>query len=294
MIFKKLSLEDKSVLEQNITENDGRICDRTVGGIIMWRDYFGTEYAVEDGVLYLKVNYLDGNTEFVVPFGSDSKEAYERISDYCEEKGLEMRICAVTNEHLAAIKEYYPNSVSYEMRDWFDYLYLSEDMINFAGRKFSGQRNHINKFKRLYENWSFEPIDRSNVEEAKRFFIDMTKDDEESQTTLIEGDRKAIEVMDNLDLYGFCGGMLRVGENVVGISFGEIMNDTLYVHIEKCSREYEGSYQMLVNQFARMYATDGVTYINREEDDGSPGLRQSKLSYQPVKLLEKHSVKVIK
>jgi hypothetical protein len=49
---------------------------------------------------------------------------------------------------------------------------------------------------------------------------------------------------------------------------------------------------MLVNQFAKMFAAEGVTHINREEDDGVEGLRTSKLSYHPIELLDKYVVEL--
>ena len=79
---------------------------------------------------------------------------------------------------------------------------------------------------------------------------------------------------------------------IVAFSVGEIVGDTLFVHIEKALKEYEGSYQVMVREFAVHEATDEVTYINREEDIGDLGLRTSKLSYHPVRLLAKYFVTV--
>ena len=79
---------------------------------------------------------------------------------------------------------------------------------------------------------------------------------------------------------------------VAGFSLGEIVGDTLFTHIEKADRDYEGCYQMLVAQFAQHFVRDGVHFINREDDTGDLGLRTSKLSYHPVALLEKYTVTI--
>ena len=88
------------------------------------------------------------------------------------------------------------------------------------------------------------------------------------------------------------GGVLLVEGRIVGFSLGEIIGDTLFTHIEKADRDYEGCYQMLVAQFAQQFAGEGVAFINREDDTGDLGLRTSKLSYHPVALLEKYTVTV--
>ena len=79
---------------------------------------------------------------------------------------------------------------------------------------------------------------------------------------------------------------------LAGFSLGEIVGDTLFTHIEKADRDYEGCYQMLVAQFAQHFVRDGVHFINREDDTGDLGLRTSKLSYHPVALLEKYTVTI--
>lgn len=51
--------------------------------------------------------------------------------------------------------------------DLADYVYESEKLITLSGKKLHGKRNHINKFKSLYEDrWSYETITRENVEEC--------------------------------------------------------------------------------------------------------------------------------
>ena len=102
-----------------------------------------------------------------------------------------------------------------------------------------------------------------------------------------------MEVLENYELYGLLGGALRVDGRIIGYSIGEIIGDTLFCHIEKADFSYNGAYQMLTNQFLKMYAqSDEVKFVNREEDCGDPGLRKSKLSYNPVELLEKNTVTI--
>ena len=52
------------------------------------------------------------------------------------------------------------------------------------------------------------------------------------------------------------------------------------VHIEKANPEIEGLYQVINREFLQN-AFPEVTLVNREDDLGLPGLRQSKLSYYP-------------
>ena len=49
---------------------------------------------------------------------------------------------------------------------------------------------------------------------------------------------------------------------------------------------------MIVREFANAHTGGEVRYINREDDSGDLGLRTSKLSYQPVELLDKATVKI--
>ena len=64
-------------------------------------------------------------------------------------------------------KQWYPGRFQIEYdRDEADYVYETEKLSTLAGKKLHGKRNHINKFKSLYEDWNYETLSDDNVEEC--------------------------------------------------------------------------------------------------------------------------------
>jgi hypothetical protein len=190
------------------------------------------------------------------------------------------------------LQEFFPNSAAISNRDSFDYLYRAEDLKYFRGKKLSGQRNHVNKFLKTYGTWAFRPIAPEDVPAVKVFLDRYASRWDKAAASFHEDISKTHEILDHLQTYDLLGGMLLVEGEIAGFSLGEILGDTLFTHVEKADREYEGCYQMLVAQFAQQFAHEGVHFINREDDTGDLGLRTSKLSYHPVTLLEKYTVTV--
>lgn len=257
----------------------------------MWRDYHHTEFAVEDGILYLKVTHPE--LAFAPPRGKGvGIRSYERIIGYCEENNSSTLFRSVSQAVLEKLLDMFPGAKPRTDRAWSDYLYLSGDLKLLEGRRFAGQRNHINRFLREYPIWSFERIDGTNMSDARLFIERNALENVKDSVIYNEGSIKALEVLDNLELYGQVGGILRIEGKVVGVSLGETVGDTLYIHTEKADVAYQGAYPMLMNQFAVNFATEDIAYINREEDDGVEGLRISKMSYHPIELLEKFKVEV--
>ena len=77
-------------------------------------------------------------------------------------------------------------------------------------------------------------------------------------------------------------------------TLGEVLGDTLLIHIEKADREIFGAYQNAWSaRFAQAYAGEGVSLPEpRGRRAATPGLRTAKQSNHPVALLEKHVVTV--
>ena len=288
MEFKKLSLDDIDKISPFFKDVTHRACDCTLGGVFIWRDYFESYYLIEDDTLLCA--FGTENKTYTYPIGKNIEEALDKIERDAKENGRTPTFYLCSEQDMTAFKLRYPDAKIEEMRDAFDYLYSYEDLATFKGRRYSGQRNHINKFKRLYESYSFEELTPDNCNDCRELLESFLASRERTEATDAEGE-KIHEIFDNLDKYkslGFFGGVLYVNGKAVGFSIAEVIGDTMFVHIEKADVAYEGAYQMLVCSFADHYRREGVEYINREDDAGNEGLRKSKLAYQPIALLPKY------
>ena len=284
-----MTLEQAPLLKKFFSRGDTGLCDHTLGGALMWRNCFHTRFSWDDCCLYFKSEVGPGKWAFTPPTG-DWKVGIERLKKHCEETGEVFLLCSVSEEQREWIEKRYPGYHSVPARDWFDYLYLREKLQTLSGKKLSGQRNHRNYFVKTYQNWRFEALNSQNVSLAKEFFFRYNESTEKNSEYFQEEKKAVAEVLDNLEIYGFFGGMILVEDRVVAFSLGEIIGDTIFVHVEKADREYRGSYQIMVTEFLSHFADETVVYVNREEDVGDPGLRYSKEAYHPERLLAKYTI----
>ena len=206
-----------------------------------------------------------------------------------EEQNLEFHLMNVTQEQFGVLEELYPGKFTIEYdRDVADYVYEVEKLINLSGKKYHGKKNHINKFKKLYPDWSYESITKDNVEECFQMALKWRNangcDEHEGKNAEMCVTLNSLRLFEELNLRG---GLLRANGEVVAFSIGEpVCDDTIVVHIEKAYADVQGAYPMINQQFLIHEAAD-FKYVNREEDTGDEGLRKAKESYKPAFLQEK-------
>ncbi len=289
--FHKLTLNDIEIMKKYFCLKKNRTCDDTVGGTFMWRDFFSTEYAVWDDTLITKssIHYVNYQTAFTIPIGKNIDGAYDEILRYCIDHNMPLIFSTVTDEDLPELEKEFRCDKRLEP-DWSDYLYNASDLIELKGRHYSGQRNHINAFRRENPDATYEKITKDNIDEVLSFYKNSDLIDSKDSAVFREEQEKTIEVLENYDIYGLTGGLVRTGGKIAAFSVGEIIGDTLYDHIEKADTSFNGIYQVIAHDFPEHCAAPEVKYINREEDVGDEGLRRSKLSYRPCSILSKYTV----
>ena len=287
--FRRPELEDKELIDLYFKKVQDRSCERTFANVYLWSRHYHAKFAVIENTVVF--TYEGSKLAYAYPVGEkeDVKRALDHLIQYSEEQRSALRLYCVMEEDFAQLEMWYPGQFTIEYdRDQADYVYESEKLATLTGKKLHGKRNHINKFKSLYEDWSYEELNDKNQEECFQMALKWRnqngcEDDEEKNAEMCV-------TLNALRLYkelGLTGGVLRVNGEIVAFTLGEpACGDTFVVHIEKAYSEVEGAYPMINQQFVQHACMD-YKYVNREDDTGAEGLRQAKLSYRPVFLVNK-------
>ena len=291
--FKEISIEDKDIISSYILNSGMQNCDFAFANMCSWQFLYNSEYAVSEGFLFIRF-YIDDKKHlaYMLPIGlGDMKYAIEIIEEDTKVMGHPLLILGITPESKEKIEALFPGIFTYlQERNYFDYIYLREDLAALKGKKFQAKRNHINKFKKNY-SYSYLSITPDIIPQC------MEVEKIWCEANLNEDDKEALKKekcamlfsMQHFEKLGITGGAIFADGKIIAFTYGSpINNNTFGIHVEKADVNYEGIFSVINQEFA-IRIPEQYIFINREEDLGLPGLRQSKLSYNPVLLLEKNA-----
>lgn len=293
--FKRAELEDKEIISDYFKRYPSRSCERTFVNVFLWSRKYPVKWAIIGNTLVFR-SQDEEHLSFAFPTGEDKdvKQVIPVLKTYCEDRGYPFTMYGVTPENYEKLEEWFPEMYEIEYdRDLADYVYESEKLSTLSGKKLHGKRNHINKFKAMFEDrWSYETMTKDNLEEcfqmALKWRTDNGCNEDEEKNAEMCVTLNSLRLFEELEL---TGGVLRVDGEIVAFTMGEpVCEDTFVVHIEKAFADIQGAYPMINQQFVS-HECSAYQYINREEDTGAEGLRKAKLSYRPVFLVEKGVVK---
>lgn len=292
--FRPITLEDRDIITSFTIPSDYRNCDFSFSNMCSWRFLYKSEYAVVDGCLLIRFWIEDGTrVGYMCPVGNgDIKHAIELLEEDSLANGHPLCMLGITPDAKISLETALPNDFVYlPNRDYSDYIYLREDLATLKGKKFQSKRNHINNFKKQY-SYEYLPITPELVPHCLRLEHKWFKaNDPTSEGDDLTFERRSLTyALQNFEALGLMGGAIRVGSEIVAFTFGSPINhNTFGVHVEKADVSYQGTFTIINQEFASRIPEQYI-YVNREEDLGLPGLRQAKLSYNPVFLLEKNVV----
>ena len=263
--------------------------------LFMWRKIYQIQWTEEAGFLCIKAQW-DGKSFFLPPFGpeADYETIIAKLEAYSREMNFSFQIRGAENFIVKILENIRPGYFEGTPdRDNFDYVYLSEDMIHFKGRKFHQKKNHANYFRKNYPQYEYRPMPAELALACIDFNIEWCKKRDCKKGDDLDCEKDAvIEALTHFETLGFAGGVIYIDGEIKAFTFGEKINsDTAVVHVEKGDTDIRGIYPVINQDFCASNWSE-VTYINREEDMGVEGLRKAKESYNPVKMIEKSIVTV--
>lgn len=241
-----------------------------------------------DERLVFDVEGRHGGHIFLGPFGSGPiKPAVEKLLYHADKDFGEEPVLHFLPQQLAEeISAVMTPVRTEEHRDYFDYLYLREELADLSGGKFAKRRNQLNKFQRE-NNAEIILLKEEDHEQIKKC-LDIWFDKYGDEDKFLEMEKESVKrALPNLWKLGGMGVRVKIQDNMCGISWAvPITDDTWLVPVEKAPREVKGMYQYVNWALANSLPPE-VKILNREADLGIEGLRTAKERYNPLRFEKK-------
>lgn len=301
MIFKDINIESRELLNPYFDLVDYEACEYCFNTLYMWQHLYKTGYYIGDGFAVIVAEY-EGNTFSILPLAKkeDMPRVIEFVIDYFEKEQKKIYFRGITKEVVEFLQENYSGKFSYtEERDLFDYVYDGDSMRELKGRKNVKKRNHINYFLKEYEGrYEYRLLDENDFDACLDLMAEWTSNKEENNAVSEEMEEELIGIKKLFENYNVLKDKLKIAGIFIdgkleSFTMGEYINPNMaLIHIEKANPSIRGLYPFINQQFL-VHEFSDVEFVNREEDLGIEGLRKAKLSYHPVRFVEKYTVREV-
>lgn len=298
IIFNEIRIEDKKSINEYLSVFNSNVSELSFTNLYAWREKYGFKFAIIEDFLWIMNQTKEGKIYFSPPIGDYDKDIHKsikKLKKYCSQENHDFIIKKASEK----VKDQIISDDTFDYvvdtnRDESDYLYLFDDLLELKGNKYHKKKNRLNKFLKTYQDWSYETISHNNIDACRLFADQWCVENNCDAIENLQYERKAIKaVLDQYEKLNCYGGMLLVNNELAGFTISEKLNDeTLVIHFEKADTKYNGVYNVLSNEHLK-YIDEEYNYINREQDLGIEGLRRSKKSYHPIKLIHKYQIKIL-
>lgn len=287
--MRAITLEHYDSIKRFLNNNGELSCENSFVNLLVWQKAYSNCFKILDDcfLLYSK----SGNSyRYRLPFCDDFEYGFNKIIELND--GNLPVIWAQEGAKFDKFKSIYSDKYDFEeIRDAFDYIYKTEDLISLSGKKYHSKRNHIAKFSKNF-NWEYKTIDKNLVPLVLKCAQKWYLENSERMDKYMSVEQEAVNtILNNMDILSAKGGAILVDGEVIAFTLGSPINEDVFdIHIEKALKDYSEAYTVINREFLKNELAD-FKFVNREDDMGLEGLRKAKLSYKPHILLKKYLCK---
>lgn len=291
--FQEITLEHKTLFDRYIHLHTPDTSELTFTNFFMWKDVYRFRFTILADLLCVIAQPEEKEPYAFCPIGdlrSDNiHEAIEALKTFFAAQGSKLVFRRVSERELSFLRQYAAEEADIVPdRDNSDYVYSYSALVSLKGKKYDGKRNHINKFKKLYQ-FEYVPLEEEHIEECYEVLGVWCRERScEHHKDLYCEKLANAEAIKNFKALGCTGALVRVDGKAEAFTLGEQLNDnTVVIHIEKANSKINGLFTFINQQFLE-HAWQGMEFVNREQDLGIEGLRKAKESYHPVHMVQKY------
>lgn len=295
MQFLPINIYSKDIVNSFFNMQRIEASDMLFGNLYIWHFSRDISYAILNDCLVIKTKFPNEKYPFIFyPLGlGDRQKTIKDVMDYFLSNNMKFAIRSLEPYQKYELEKNMPNIFDISPnRDRFDYIYNVSDLINLNGRKLHSKKNHLNKFLNLYPNFVYERIDSSNAIDVFESYVEWFNKNP-NITDGLRNEFVGIEsALRNFNLLDMKGGVIKIDNKIAAFTLGEQINsNSVVIHIEKANTFYEGIYQAINQQFL-CNEWNEMEFVNREEDLGIEGLRRAKMTYNPIRFVEKFEARL--
>jgi len=280
--FRLIGLEDKDLITRALSRVSHEACELNFANLFLWRHFERSQLTSVNGNLCVLCEPSSEPAYFLQPIGDREVEAT-------------IRACLSFAPRLSRVDEGFAKKYGGSFRtepdrDNFDYVYQVEDLAELKGKKYDGKRNRIRKFERNHA-YSYSRLSRDHLPGCRLLLAKWLDAKAGSDGFLANVWRTVIEEgLTGSEELGLRGSVFEVAGRVAAFSLGtELFPGTAVIPIEIVDPGYEGLSQLVNREFVRREWA-GCRFLNREQDNGIPGLRRAKTSYHPHHFVKKYNI----
>ena len=271
-------------------------CELSAGTIWMWRAEQEPQICLRNDTLVLR-QIMNGYPAFTYPIGPDVDGMLDALIEQAREEDIALRFFAMDEGELRRLLEdrrFGDTLWGYDRR-WSDYIYPFEPYTTLSGGSLHKIRYKVNHFTHLYGPPDVRPLLREHLPEARALLESYAPEHADM------GKLEALELRHSRELLTACHALdlpaagLWIDGALAAFCIGEVVGETLMLHVEKALLQYSDAYPAMFRGFAayvRELWPGRLRWINWEDDSGDPGLREVKETYHPVQLLHKYQAHV--
>lgn len=281
--LKPLQITDNLLLREYLVKYPREHCDYSLTNLMVWGLIYGNHY------LLFKERLVIFNQQYqfiFFPIGEElcPRELNELVQLF-QEYYPKAQIILVPAYYLEKYPYILDDYLLHEDRDWADYIYSIESLVNLSGKKLAKKKNLISQFTRSYPHYKVLKITEDRLEVILQFTQKWRRERSVGGSYLdteYQAIQNTVKYWNQLPVEGI---IICLDQKIAAYSiFSPQTADMVTEHFEKFDPDKKGSAQLINWETAR-YLQERFKWINREQDIGLEGLRQAKLSYVPQRLL---------
>ncbi len=294
--FKPVELEDRSLLSPYLEKYGENSCQHSFVSMYLLKEKYQDAWTIVQNTLFIlrKERCDDRFRSYLFPLGTmDTAEAVALLREDAHSHGKLLRFATLSESAWQRLQACFPEDFQgEEVRDYGEYVYLTEKLKNMPGHKMHEKRRCVYRLWDHYGNdldiHEIQENDLPDIWNFQQEWLAMAEDSHDM--TDLERENRSIRLaLDHYKEFQLLGIVVRLQHRVVGYMYGSLISPDCFDAIaQKGDYQLPGLYILMHMAMARHVEASGRKYYNMEEDLGISGLRRSKLSYRPDHLIYKY------